>query len=136
MSKETRSRPGPGLTADYAGCVGNHIGGKYNPRANGTVITSKSWGEPGNLWDSEVTFATIPDGLSNTFLSGRNMFLSPNSPGLKQIARSTAEIISSALHELLAQASRLSPTPRWETKSVIRAATPGSFVLAAFTQER
>ena len=70
LSKETRSRPGPGLTADYAGCVGNHIGGNYNPRANGTVITSKSWGEPGNLWDSEVTFATIPDGLSNTFFVG------------------------------------------------------------------
>ena len=76
MSKETRSRPGPGMTSDYAGCAGSRIYSNYSNKADGVIITSKVW----NLYDgdyegprvpkSDISFRHVTDGLSNTYFAG------------------------------------------------------------------
>ena len=68
LSREHPSRPGPGSTGDYAGCLGDNVAGGYNPNANGVIITPSTFGQ--TKWASDLDFAMVRDGLSNTILLG------------------------------------------------------------------
>ena len=58
----------PGSTGDYAGCVGDHHDGEYDPTANGVIITAVSYGQI--KWKSNISFKRITDGLSKTIFCG------------------------------------------------------------------
>jgi prepilin-type N-terminal cleavage/methylation domain-containing protein len=65
-----------GAPGDYAGNAGSnpHGGDRYwRPGANGVLITAEMFdihSYPGRLWQSEISFEKIPDGLSKTFMAG------------------------------------------------------------------
>ena len=69
----TRTR---GAVGDYAGNAGNNNRGGvmfWRPGANGTIITAEMFDhnpERRKDWQSEVSFKSITDGLSWTFLAG------------------------------------------------------------------
>lgn len=63
----------PGSVGDYAGCVGDHHDGEYDPTANGVIITSKGYGRPN--WSSNLSFRHIIDGLSKTIFCGEKHVL-------------------------------------------------------------
>jgi prepilin-type N-terminal cleavage/methylation domain-containing protein len=75
-SRDTLGAPG-----DYAGNAGNnHLGGDryWRPGANGTIITAEMFdinNYPGRLWESEISFDKITDGLGKTFLAGEKHIL-------------------------------------------------------------
>ncbi len=66
-----------GATGDYAGNAGNdrQPGGNFwRPGANGVIITAEMFDDPpedgSTDWESQVSFKSITDGLTNTFLAG------------------------------------------------------------------
>ena len=66
-----------GAMGDYVGNAGNNNNrgdrNYWRPGANGTIVTADSFDDATQwtgMWDSNITFRKIPDGLSKTFFAG------------------------------------------------------------------
>jgi hypothetical protein len=87
-SGEAPGRPGSGSTGDYAGCFGDVIRGccPHDGPMTGVIITSQRLEHPvfvkgKPVWDSDVSFKNITDGLAHTLFGGEK-HLHPQQLGL------------------------------------------------------